>query len=164
MTAKRPWTLNFEPWAGLWTIFACRCIVSSLLVSSFKFQFSEFRKEMNSFRFLLILSLCCGFALQISGSEGEAEVDPARLAEINAIGKKDDEVSRGTLLKLIQDVNAAAAEREAGIKSIAQTRAGGMALIALARDEKLADEYKATASFACANSADPEVRTLGDKE
>ena len=94
---------------------------------------------------------------------GEGDVDPARLGEIEALGHKDDETSRGTLLKLMQNDAAAAAEREAAVKALALTHAGGLALLGLAAEDKIAEELKATASLACAGSPDAEVRTQGEK-
>ena len=67
-------------------------------------------------------------------------------------------------IRRVLDASAPLAEREAAVKSLAKTRAGGTALLDLADSGKLPDELKATAAFACAASPDAGVRVAGAKK
>lgn len=62
------------------------------------------------------------------------------------------------LLTTIADDKAGMEERDAAIKSLAATHEGGLALINLAKADKLADELKASAAMACAGSEFEDVR------
>jgi putative heme-binding domain-containing protein len=72
-----------------------------------------------------------------------------------------DDVARQ--LAVLQDVKAALADREAAIKNLGKTKAGGLALLDLAARNALPAELRATASFAVAASADADVRAKGEQ-
>jgi len=91
------------------------------------------------------------------------ENDPARMAELESLGGKDDEASRQTLLNLVLDQNAGAWERVLAVKALAQSKAGGSALLKSAEEERLPAEMRASATFACASSPVAEVRGEGAK-
>ncbi len=59
-------------------------------------------------------------------------------------------------LKLVADPAAPLPDREAAVKSLAKTKAGGLALIALVDQGRFPEELRATAAFALA--ANPELR------
>lgn len=67
------------------------------------------------------------------------------------------------LLATIADDKAEMQERDAAIKSLVTSREGGMALVNLAKTEKLADELKSSAAMACAGSEFDEVRVAAAK-
>jgi putative heme-binding domain-containing protein len=66
-------------------------------------------------------------------------------------------------LAVLQDVKAALADREAAIKNLGKTKAGGLALLDLAARNALPPELRATESFAVAASADADVRAKGEQ-
>lgn len=66
-------------------------------------------------------------------------------------------------LAVVQDVKAALPDREAAIKNLAKSKPGGLALLDLAVRNTLPPELRATASFAVAASADPDIRTKGEQ-
>jgi putative heme-binding domain-containing protein len=105
---------------------------------------------------LCALCVLCGENLLFSAEDA---VDPARLAEIEALGKKGDAAA---LAKIVSDDHAIGAEREAAVKSLVLTKAGALALIKLSDDGKLAEELKATGAFALAGCSDEEARKLGE--
>ena len=109
--------------------------------------------------------MCClliGLAAVCSAAD--ADLDPKRLAEIQALGKKDDAASRAALLALIVDPKADYNERDLALRTIVLTHEGGMALLKLLDDEKFPDELKAPGSYAFAASPDAEVKALADKK
>jgi len=67
-------------------------------------------------------------------------------------------------LRLVGDVSAPLLDREAAVKALAQTKAGGRALLALVDQDRFPEELKATARFALAASPDAEVRAEGDRK
>ncbi len=67
------------------------------------------------------------------------------------------------LLKVVQDVKAPLAEREAAIKNLGKTKPGGLALLDLATRNQVPPELKATAAFALAACVDADVRTKGEQ-
>lgn len=67
-------------------------------------------------------------------------------------------------LKLIQDPASPLDAREAAVKSLAKSKAGAEAMVALVDQEKFPEELKATARFALAASPDAEARALGEKK
>src|ERR1043166_7947380 len=73
-----------------------------------------------------------------------------------------DDIS--STLKRLQDPTAPLDSREAAVKSLAKTKAGAEAMIALVDEEKFPEELKATARFALAASPDADARALGEKK
>jgi putative heme-binding domain-containing protein len=67
-------------------------------------------------------------------------------------------------VKLILNPTRPMEQREEALKSLARTKAGGLAILALVDQEKLPDELRATASFALAASPDAEVKAQGEKK
>jgi len=110
------------------------------------------------------LAALCG-ALAASGVVATeiTENDPARMAEIEAMGAQDDAGSRQTLLALAQNRDAGSWERVLAVKALAQTQAGGLAVLKLAADGNLAAELQATVAFACASSPAAEVAAQAGK-
>ncbi|HLY74809.1 MAG TPA: c-type cytochrome [Planctomycetota bacterium] len=73
-----------------------------------------------------------------------------------------DDVAKsvGTVL----DVKAPLADREAAIKALGKSRAGGQALLALVEKNTMPPELKATAAFAVAACPDADVRAKGEQK
>jgi putative heme-binding domain-containing protein len=67
------------------------------------------------------------------------------------------------LLKVVQDVKAPLADREAAVKSLGKSKPGGLALLDLAARNLIPSELKATAAFAVAASSDADVRSKGEQ-
>jgi putative heme-binding domain-containing protein len=84
------------------------------------------------------------------------------LALFLLVAAQGDDIPAG--MKLIADVTAPLADREAAVKRLSRTKEGAQALVALADQEKFPDELKATARFALAASPDPDARALGEKK
>jgi putative heme-binding domain-containing protein len=66
------------------------------------------------------------------------------------------------LMGVVQDIKASLPDREAAVKSLAKTKAGGHALLDLVDRNALPAELRATASFALAASPDADVRAKGE--
>lgn len=66
-------------------------------------------------------------------------------------------------LRTVLDIKAPLADREAAVKALAKSKAGGLALLDLASRNSLPAELKATASFAVAACADADVRAKGEQ-
>jgi putative heme-binding domain-containing protein len=90
-------------------------------------------------RFSLLIPLLC-----LAGAVRAGEVQPE-------------------LLATIADDKAGMEDRDAAVKSLAATHEGGLALINLAKADKLADELKSSAALACAGSEFEDVRTAAAK-
>jgi putative heme-binding domain-containing protein len=73
-----------------------------------------------------------------------------------------EDVAKG--IKTVLDVTLPLADREAAVKTLARSKAGAQAMVALAEAEKFPEELKATARFALAASPDPGARELGEKK
>ena len=67
------------------------------------------------------------------------------------------------LLGVLQDVKAPLADREAAVKSLGKSKAGGLALLDLASRNQIPSELKATAAFAVAACSDADVRAKGEQ-
>lgn len=107
---------------------------------------------------LCALCVLCGENWALSAEDAP---DPAKLAAIEAFGKKGDSAA---LTKIVQDEHAAGAEREAAVKALVLTKAGALALLQLAGDGKLAEELKATGAFALAGCSDEEARKQAESK
>jgi putative heme-binding domain-containing protein len=66
-------------------------------------------------------------------------------------------------LRTVQDSAAALPDREAAVKELARTRAGGLALLRLEEEGRLPEELRATARFALAACPDADVRAAADR-
>lgn len=110
-----------------------------------------------------ILAVLCALCVLCGKDMFSAEdaADPARLAEIEALGKRGDAAA---LQKIMLDEHAPGAEREAAVKGLVLSKAGAMALIQLSDSGKLAEELKATGAFALAGCSDDEARKLGESK
>jgi putative heme-binding domain-containing protein len=78
------------------------------------------------------------------------------------VAAQGDDVAKG--VKLLLDPTAPLAERETAVKTLAKSKAGAEAMIALVDAEKFPEEMKATARFALAASPDAAARELGEKK
>jgi putative heme-binding domain-containing protein len=67
-------------------------------------------------------------------------------------------------VKKLLDASLSMTEREAAVKSLAQTQEGAASLLTLADQGRLPEELRATASFSLAGSPDAGVRALGEKK
>ena len=67
------------------------------------------------------------------------------------------------LLRVVQDIKAPLAEREAAVKNLGKTKPGGLALLDLATRNQIPSELKATAAFAVAACTDADVRAKGEQ-
>ena len=65
---------------------------------------------------------------------------------------------------VVLDIKASLAEREAAVKSLAKSKAGGQALLDLVEKNTLPAELRATTSFALAASPDVDIRTKGESK
>jgi len=63
---------------------------------------------------------------------------------------------------VLLDIKASLAEREAAVKTLAKTKAGGQALLDLVDRNALPAELRATTSFALAASPDADLRSKGE--
>jgi putative heme-binding domain-containing protein len=66
-------------------------------------------------------------------------------------------------LSVVLDIKASLPDREAAVKNLGKTKPGGLALLDLASRNVLPAELRATASFAVAACADPDVRAKGEQ-
>ena len=84
------------------------------------------------------------------------------LLALALLAAQGDDVAKG--VRLLLDATAPLADREAAVKSLAKSRPGAEALIALVDAEKFPEEMKATARFALAASPDAGAREMGEKK
>ncbi|MFN3484876.1 MAG: c-type cytochrome [Planctomycetota bacterium] len=84
---------------------------------------------------------------------------------LSGLGPQGDatDASVPAALRTVQDSAALLSDREAAVKDLARTRAGGMALLRLEEEGRLPEELRATARFALAASPDAEVRAAADR-
>jgi putative heme-binding domain-containing protein len=86
----------------------------------------------------------------------------ARLFLLALLAQAAGDVERS--VKTVLDAAAPLPDREAAVKALARTAAGGRALLALADQDRFPEELKATARFALAASPDAAVRAEGDRK